>query len=116
MVCGAGRALPAAALGAACHRHKAMPVSILEPAGADGWQRATELPKEALRRARRYGEDAGQAAGSVASVAKSMTKVMRARRTGMTAVATRVARHTAVGLASQGRAPAAPAVAGARSS
>jgi hypothetical protein len=93
-----------------------MPVSILEPAGADGWQRATEPPKEALRRARRYGEDAGQAAGSVASVAKSMTKVMRARRTGMTAVATRVARHTAVGLASQGRAPAAPAVAGARSS
>ena len=47
----------------------------------------------------RYGEDAGQAASSVATVAKSATKVMRAKRTGMTSVATRIAKHTAVGLA-----------------
>ncbi|KAK9839529.1 hypothetical protein WJX81_007435 [Elliptochloris bilobata] len=47
----------------------------------------------------KYGDDAGQAAGSVASLAKSATKVLRAKRTGMTTVATRIARHTAVGLA-----------------
>ena len=54
----------------------------------------------------RYGEDAGQAASNVAAMAKSATKVMRAKRTGMTSVATRIARHTAQGLA---RPPAAVA-------
>jgi len=41
----AGRARPAAAPGAACHRYKAMPVGIMGPGGADGWQRASEPPK-----------------------------------------------------------------------
>ena len=52
----------------------------------------------------RYGEDAGQAATSVATMSKSVIKAWSARRTGVRAVATRIAKHTARGLAGEGRA------------